>query len=128
MKCARGYNKTANKFVQNVEPMPPALAAQFQQKYGAIVDEGITNMKKAIVLRQDYSNAMAYLNLLYRQKADMDVDPADREKGIRIADDLVDQAKAIMQKKFLSKPAAVNFLRVLFVADRGAEFTLGYAH
>jgi hypothetical protein len=81
-----------------VEPMPPALAAQFQQKYGAIVDEGITNMKKAIDRRQDYSDAMAYLNLLYRQKADMDVDPADREKDIRIADDLVDQAKAIMAK------------------------------
>jgi tetratricopeptide (TPR) repeat protein len=93
------YNKTANKFVKNVEPMPPALAAQFQQKYGAIADEGMTNMKKAIDLRQDYSDAMAYLNLLYRQKADMDVDPADREKDIRIADDLVDQAKAIMAKK-----------------------------
>lgn len=85
--------------------MPPALAAQFQQKYGAIVDEGMTNMKKVIDLRQDYSNAMAYLNLLYRQKADMDVDPADREKDIRIADDLVDQAKAIMAKtKFCQSP------------------------
>jgi hypothetical protein len=77
---------------------------------------------------QDYSDATACLNLLYRQKADMDVDPADREKDMRIADDLVDQAKAIMAKKSLSKPAAVNFLRVLFVADGGAEFTLGYAH
>jgi hypothetical protein len=58
----------------------------------------------------------------------MDVDPADRGKDMRIADDLVDQAKAIMAKKILPKPAAVNFLCVLFVADGGAEFTLGYAH
>jgi tetratricopeptide (TPR) repeat protein len=98
------YNKTANKFVENVEPMPPALAARFQQKYGAIGDEGMTNMKKAIDLRQDYSDAMAYLNLLYRQKADMEVDPAGREKDIRIADDLVDQAKAIMANKSSQSP------------------------
>ena len=92
------YNKGANKPVKNAEPMPPALAAEFQRKYGAIVDEGMTNMKKAIDRRQDYSDAMAYLNLLYRQKADMDVDPTERENDIRIADDLVDQAKAIMAK------------------------------
>jgi tetratricopeptide (TPR) repeat protein len=92
------YNKGANKPVKNAEPMPPALAAEFQRKYGAIVDEGMTNIKKAIDRRQDYSDAMAYLNLLYRQKADMDVDPTERENDIRIADDLVDQAKAIMAK------------------------------
>lgn len=87
--------------------MPPAVTAQFQQKYGAIVDEELTNMKKAIDLRdlrQDYSDAMAYLNLLYRQKADMDVDPADREKDIRIADALVDKAKAIMAKNSSQSP------------------------
>jgi Tfp pilus assembly protein PilF len=56
------------------------------------------------ILRQDYSDAMAYLNLLYWQKADMEVDPADREKDIRIADDLVDQAKAIMAKKSSQSP------------------------
>lgn len=93
------YNKSSNKFVKNVEPMPAALAAEFQRKYGAIVDEGITSMKKAIDFRQDYSDAMAYLNLLYRQKADMDVDSTERENDIRIADGLVDQAKAIMAKK-----------------------------
>ena len=92
------YNKSANKPVKNAEPMPPALAAEFQQKYGAIGDEGMTNMKKAIDRRQDYSDAMAYLNLLYRQKADMDVDPTEQENDIRIADGLVDQAKAIMAK------------------------------
>ena len=32
--------------------MPPALATQFQQKYGTTVDEGITNLKKAIELQR----------------------------------------------------------------------------
>lgn len=93
------YNKSANQTVKATERMPPALAARFRQKYGEIVDEGIANMKKAIDLRPDYSDAMAYLNLLYRQKADMELTVVEQEHDIKIADDLVDQAKAIKAKK-----------------------------
>jgi tetratricopeptide (TPR) repeat protein len=89
------FNKVAKKSVQNTDPTPPALAAQFRQKYGETVDEGIANMEKAIDLRPDYSDAMAYLNLLYRQKADMELTIGEREQDIKIADDLVDQVKAI---------------------------------
>ncbi|MGA7191914.1 MAG: hypothetical protein WBY66_25685, partial [Candidatus Acidiferrales bacterium] len=49
-----GYNKTATKMIEDEEPMPAALASQFQQKYGETVAEGITNLKKAIDLRPDY--------------------------------------------------------------------------
>jgi tetratricopeptide (TPR) repeat protein len=93
------YNKTANQIIKSEEPMPPALAAQFRQKYGGIVDEGIKNMKEAMDRRTDYDDAMAYLNLLYRQKADIELTAADREDDVRTADDLVDQAKAIKVKK-----------------------------
>jgi tetratricopeptide (TPR) repeat protein len=92
-------NKIANKIIKNEESMPPALAARFRQKYGGIVDEGITNMKKAMDRRPDYVDAMAYLNLLYRQKADMELTAAEQEDDVRTADDLVDQAKAIKVKK-----------------------------
>src|ERR1700683_459126 len=53
------YNKTAKKTVAEADPMPPALAAQFSQKYGATVDEGMTNLKKAVELRAHYADAMA---------------------------------------------------------------------
>jgi hypothetical protein len=56
-------------------------------------------MKKAMDLRPEYSDAMAYLNLLYRQKADMELTVGEQERDIKIADDLVDQAKAIKAKK-----------------------------
>jgi tetratricopeptide (TPR) repeat protein len=98
------YNKTANKIIEDEEPMPPTLAPEFQQKYGEIVAEGIARLKKAVELRPDYVDAMAYLNLLYRQKADMELTAADREDDVRIADDLVDQAKAIKVKKLNSSP------------------------
>jgi tetratricopeptide (TPR) repeat protein len=93
------YNKTAKKTIKDTDPMPPALAAQFQQKYGAIVDEGVENLKKAMTLRTDYDDAMAYLNLLYRQKADMETSVDARNADFKMADDLVDKVKAIKQKK-----------------------------
>ena len=65
----------------------------------ADVDEGITDLKKAIELKPDYDDAMAYLNLLYRQKADMETDPDARDDDLKLADDLVDKVKAIKQKK-----------------------------
>jgi tetratricopeptide (TPR) repeat protein len=93
------YNKSAGKSIKDTDPMPPALAARFRQKYGGIVDEGIANMKKAMDLRPNYDDAMAYLNLLYRQKADMELTLGEQQQDIKIADDLVDQAKAIKAKK-----------------------------
>jgi len=93
------YNKTAKKTIKDTDPMPPATAAQFQQKFGAIVDEGVENLKKAMTLKTDYDDAMAYLNLLYRQKADMEVSVDARNADLKMADDLVDKVKAIKQKK-----------------------------
>lgn len=93
------YNKTAKKTIKDTDPMPPGLAAQFQQKYGAIVDEGVENLKRAMTVRTDYDDAMAYLNLLYRQKADMESTAEARNQDLKMADDLVDKVKAIKQKK-----------------------------
>jgi tetratricopeptide (TPR) repeat protein len=93
------YNRSAKKTIKDTDPMPPALAAQFQQKYGPLVDEGVENLKKAMEVRTDYDDAMAYLNLLYRQKADMEATPDARAADTKLADDLVDRVKAIKQKK-----------------------------
>jgi hypothetical protein len=93
------YNKTAKKTIKDTDPMPPALATQFQQKFGALIEEGVKNLQKAMELRTDYDDAMAYLNLLYRQKADTEATPAARDADTKLADDLVDKVKAIKQKK-----------------------------
>ena len=42
---------------------------------------------------------MAYLNLLYRQRADMAATPQEREEYLTQADALVDKVKEIKQKK-----------------------------
>jgi tetratricopeptide (TPR) repeat protein len=98
------YNGSSKKPLKDGDPMPPPLAMQFSSKFGQTVDEGITDLQKSIQLKPDYDDAMAYLNLLYRQKADMETSADARETDLKNADDLVDKVKAIKQKKMENPP------------------------
>lgn len=93
------YNRTSKKQIKETDPMPPALAKQFSEKYGSTIDDGVTQLQKAITLKSDYDDAMAYLNLVYRQKADMETTASARDADLQEADNLVDRVKAIKQKK-----------------------------
>ena len=65
-----------------------------------IVQDGIEKLRKAIELRQDYGDAMAYLNLMYREKADIECgDEVARAEDLKQADDYVEKAKAAMKAK-----------------------------
>ena len=64
-------------------------------------------LEKAIQLRPDYDDAMAYLNLLYRRKADMVESADERASYQKQADELVDKVKEIKQKK-ASEPQPTN--------------------
>jgi tetratricopeptide (TPR) repeat protein len=93
------FNSTAKKTIKDSDPMPAPLATQFGSKHGPTIDEGITDLQKAIQIKPDYDDAMAYLNLLYRQKADTETAAETRDADLKNADDLVDKVKAIKQKK-----------------------------
>src|SRR5947207_8671969 len=61
------YNeKNIRKQVKDTDPLPPAIRGDYLAKYGSLIDEGISDLQKAISIRPDYDDAMAYLNLLYR--------------------------------------------------------------
>jgi tetratricopeptide (TPR) repeat protein len=94
------YNREhVNKQVRDDDPLPPAVRGEYVSKYGALVDEGIAYLQKSIQLRPDYDDAMAYLNLLYRRKADM-VESADERANLKKqADELIDKVKEIKQKR-----------------------------
>jgi tetratricopeptide (TPR) repeat protein len=95
------YNKSniSKKQVRDTDPLPAAIRSEYASKYGPLVDEGIADLQKAISLRPDYDDAMAYLNLLYRRKADMVESREEREALLKQADDLVDKVKEIKQKR-----------------------------
>jgi tetratricopeptide (TPR) repeat protein len=94
------YNKNnIKKQVRDDDPLPPAVRAVYVEKYGPMVEEGITNLQKSIQIKSDYDDAMAYLNLLYRRKADM-VESADERASLKKqADELIDKVKEIKQKR-----------------------------
>lgn len=80
-------------------PLPKKLRDQFSSKYEETVDEGIQDLQKAIELRPNYTDAMAYLNLLYRQKADMAATPDARKALLKQANDLVEKVNQIKQQE-----------------------------
>jgi tetratricopeptide (TPR) repeat protein len=99
------YNRGApRKQVKDDQPLPPRTREDYAARYGPMVNEGIDRLKKAIELRPDYDDAMAYLNLLYRRKADMVANMEERDSLLRQADELVDKVKEIKQKK-MEQPA-----------------------
>jgi tetratricopeptide (TPR) repeat protein len=64
------------------------------------VEEGIQMLNKALDIRKDYDDAMAYINLLYRERADIQCgDAAAREADNKTADEWVEKAKATRQAK-----------------------------
>jgi hypothetical protein len=77
------------------------LCDQMRAKDGEIVDEGMKMLQTAIDKRQDYDDAMAYMNLLYRRKAaDMTCEDAQaRADFVKTANDWSDKAMAARKKK-----------------------------
>lgn len=72
------------------------LKDQNQQK----VEDGIQYLQKALQLRPDYDDAMAYLNLLYRQRAEYECDNPDQRKAdLKTADEWVDKTMATKKAK-----------------------------
>jgi tetratricopeptide (TPR) repeat protein len=66
---------------------------EVHDKYAPVIDEGIDNLKKALQLRPDYSDAMTYMNLLYRERADLSCgDNNARMADLKEADNWSSQA------------------------------------
>lgn len=71
----------------------------------SVVQDGIDMLNKAMQLRSDYDDAMAYMNLMYREKADLECDdPAARADDLKTADDWVDKTMATKKAKAAKQP------------------------
>ncbi|MDD5542740.1 MAG: tetratricopeptide repeat protein [Acidobacteriia bacterium] len=81
------------------EPLPAKDRDGFAQQYQPIIDDGLEALQKAVQLNPDYDDAMAYLNLLYRQKADCETDADVRQNDLNEADKWFQKAKDIKFKK-----------------------------
>jgi len=66
-----------------------------------LVEEGMEMLNKAMQLRESYDDAMAYLNLLYREKADLQDTPEARGEDLKVADSWMDKSLEIKKAKAL---------------------------
>jgi tetratricopeptide (TPR) repeat protein len=73
--------------------LPKKACEQLAQQNGPFIDEGLDVLHKAIDLRPSYEEAMAYVNLIYRQKAMIECGNADARKAdIQQAEDWTQKA------------------------------------
>ncbi len=76
------------------------VCAVLKEKNQQKVEEGIQALEKALQLRPDYDDAMAYMNLMYRERADYECDdPAARAADKKTADEWVDKTMATKKAK-----------------------------
>ncbi len=74
--------------------------AELKVKNTPSIQEGIDTLNKAIQLRPDYDDAMAYLNLMYREKGDVECDDlAARAEDLKTADHWVDETLRVKKAK-----------------------------
>lgn len=75
----------------------------------ANVNDGLAMLTKAVSLREDYDDAMAYLNLLYRLRADLDCGNKEAHAAdLKKADEWTDMAMAARKKKADAAAAAAK--------------------
>ena len=67
---------------------PKQVIEPLKAQNGPLVEEGLQYLNQAVANRPNYDDAMAYLNLMYRRKADVDYgDPAAVKADVAAAED-----------------------------------------
>jgi len=72
---------------------------ELKAKYKPLLDEGVANMQKALEIDKEYDEAMAYMNLLIRYRADLDDTADEFKKDTDVADGWVQKALATKKIK-----------------------------
>ena len=80
---------------EKVAKNPPADVAEKL----ALVEKGKSALQHAIDMKPDYFEAMAYLNLLYRQQATIETDPVKQQALVAQADGIRNKAVEIIRAK-----------------------------
>ena len=85
------------------------LCPLLKSKNDALIQDGIDSLNKALSLRPDYDDAMAYVNLLYRRKGDLECgDAAAKQADTKTADDWVNKAMDTKRARAAKQPGATG--------------------
>jgi tetratricopeptide (TPR) repeat protein len=101
-----------NKIGMKVEDPGPLKKKEIREelkvKYRPMLDEGVANMQKALDIDKEYDEAMAYMNLLIRYRADLDDTPEEYKKDIDLADSYIQKALATKKLKAERAPKSAG--------------------
>jgi tetratricopeptide (TPR) repeat protein len=89
-------------------PPEPDIKADMKAKYWQKLTDGIEDEKKALEIDPEYENAMAYMNLLIRYRADLDDTRDQYLADAKEADAWVQKALETTKKKAAKKSAAAE--------------------
>ncbi len=73
-------------------PLPEKARAELADKNNVLIDEAIKSLQKAIELKPNYDDAMAYLSLMDREKADLETDKEAQAADLKDAETWVQKA------------------------------------
>jgi tetratricopeptide (TPR) repeat protein len=73
-------------------PLPEKARAELADKNTALIDEALKSLQKAIELKPNYDDAMAYLSLMEREKADLEADKDAQAADVKDAETWVQKA------------------------------------
>jgi tetratricopeptide (TPR) repeat protein len=86
------------------------LAKELRNRYGDLIQEGIDRLRSVLSREKGYTNAAAYLGLLYRQRAAISEDRKQYLVNLRIAEDVEADCgpeAAELRSKLETSPALV---------------------
>lgn len=75
--------------MKSEEPGPikdKKVREELKTTYSAMIEEGIKSLERALEINKEYDDAMAYMNLLIRERADLADSPDQYKKDIDTAD------------------------------------------
>jgi len=91
--------KARTKTAPDAPIKDPKERQALAEKNTPVIQEGMNSLNKAMELRPDYDDAMAYLNLLYREKADLEESTEARAEDLKTADKWIETTLEIKKKK-----------------------------
>jgi TonB family protein len=87
-------------------PLPNPARQELKAQYSATIEHGISNLEKALQIDPRYSDAMAYMNLLIRERADLADSPEQYRSEIESADQWVQKVLDAKQAQAATFPPA----------------------
>ena len=99
----------ANLGMRQEDPGPikdKKVREELKAQYGPVIDGGLKALDKSLQINPDYDDAMAYENLLIRERADLTDNKEEYAQQIKIADDWIQKALATKKRKAEQKAKA----------------------